>query len=240
MKQPATNPARLACCQTTSESVTVRPRIALAPRVSSIRCGRTSTERTVDGTGICLMCGLSIPTAQHQPAVERRRDVVDVRRAARDLLALHRELQQAQVVERLVEQRVGRDDAPATADAADPPSPEPSGMPFSMVNSKPKSSAERLGHAPPPPSRRCSARTSSGRSVTTPRDRGDADAAGRGAHARARDRRRTTRCSRARRSRRRRCRRSPARTRRPCAGGVIAAPRDRRRRAADRRRRRRR
>ena len=68
---------------------------------------------------------------------------------------------------------------PATADAAEPPSPEPSGMPLSIVSSMPKSSPRvvdhrRHGHAGGVPLElQRQVRDDAG-------DGGDADAAGRG------------------------------------------------------------
>ena len=114
-------------------------------------------------------------------------------------------------------------------------------MPFSMSRSKPNGRLERRAAWPAPPSRRCCAPASSGRSVTTPVIAADRDARLRTRAPRARDRRARRRCSRGCRSRRRRCRRSPARTPSPMRRRrLTAAPRGRRRRAAGRRTRRRR
>ncbi len=46
---------------------------------------------------------------QHQPAEQRRRDIVDVHRPAGDGLAVHRELEQLELAERLLQQRIRRD-----------------------------------------------------------------------------------------------------------------------------------
>ena len=50
------------------------------------------------------------PDRQYETAEQRRRNVVDVNRITRDRLARQREPEQVQFRQRLVEQRIGRDD----------------------------------------------------------------------------------------------------------------------------------
>ena len=83
---------------------------------------------------------------ERQTAEQAGRDVVDVRGAARDDLALHREFQQLQARQPAPRSSALAATTAATAEAAEPPMPEPSGMPFSMSISKPKFSAERRMH----------------------------------------------------------------------------------------------
>ena len=67
VKQPATNPARFACCQTASDRLMVRARIFRATSVATSTCGCTSTQRITSGTGIRVTMGWSMPTVRTSP-----------------------------------------------------------------------------------------------------------------------------------------------------------------------------
>ena len=154
-------------------------------------------ERIVDADG------------QHQPAEQRRRDVVDVHRAAGHGLALHRELEQfgaCAAVRR-----------PAPRPRPRPPRPRPPTRRArsraecpSRSRARSRTAARARGTAPAPPCRRCSSRPRAA-GLDHARDRADGDARLGPPRSRARGRRARRRSGRGCRSRRRRCRRSPAR-----------------------------
>ncbi len=104
---------------------------------------------------------------EHQAAEQTGRNVVDMQRAGRDLLALHGELQQLDLRQRLGQQRIGsnhrshrrgRRTAEATAERN------------ALVNRGREAEAriQRLLHAPAARGRRCFSPGSRGMSVTTP------------------------------------------------------------------------
>lgn len=66
-KQPATKPARFACCFTASERLTVLASISRAARVDSSTRGCTSTVRTASGTGMRVTTGWWRPVTSTSP-----------------------------------------------------------------------------------------------------------------------------------------------------------------------------
>ena len=113
---------------------------------------------------------------EHQPAEQRGRDVVDVQRAARHLLALHRELEQLELAAAARGSSALAATTAATAEAAEPPSPEPSGMPLSISHLEAEARVESLAAWQAAPVPRCCAPARSGRSPATPRIARDAHA----------------------------------------------------------------
>ena len=131
-------PARLAHCQTTSDSETLSLKIRRASLVDRNMCGWTSTQRTEAGTGICLVRGWSMPTVSTRPPN---------RLGAMLSTCTEPEATASPCIAYFSSSSFGSGagssalpaTTAATAEAADPPSPEPSGMPLSISTSMPKS-----------------------------------------------------------------------------------------------------
>ena len=132
-------PARFALCQTKSERVTSLLSTARASRVPRCMWGCTSTQRRERGTGICFTRGWSIPTVSTRPPY---RQGAMLSTWADPLATISPSI--ANLSSR--SGGTGRSmsalaaTTAATADAAEPPMPEASGMPLSISNSNPCSS----------------------------------------------------------------------------------------------------
>ena len=120
--------------------------MARASRVPRCMCGCTSTQRTVRRDRDLLHARMIDAHGEHQSAEQAGRDIVEVRGAARDDLALHGELQQLQARHRLLAAARWRRPRPPRRRRPNRPYRKPSGMPFSMSSSNPKFSAERRMH----------------------------------------------------------------------------------------------
>ncbi len=159
-------PARLAHCQTTSDRLTVRDRIRRASLVDRNMCGCTSTQRMPGGTGICLVRGWSMPTVSTSPPNRLGAMLSTCTEPLATASPCIANLSSSSLPSGRSSSALPATTA-ATAEAAEPPRPEPSGMPFSIVISKPKSSSAlsaRLLSAWPAVLRDAS----SGSSVATP------------------------------------------------------------------------
>ena len=116
-----------------------RLRICRASRVDSIMCGCTSTQRTVDGTGICLTFGLSMPTVSTRPPYSDGAMLSTCTEPLATCSPFIANFSSSSLPSGSGSSALAATTA-ATADAAEPPSPEPSGMPLSIASSMPKSS----------------------------------------------------------------------------------------------------
>src|SRR5688572_23614483 len=166
VKHPVRNPARFADCQITSDRSMERLRICLASRVDSIMCGCTSTQRTVDGTGICLTLGLSMPTVSTSPPYSDGAMLSTCTEPLATASPFIANLSSSSLPSGSGSSAFAATTA-ATADAAEPPRPEPSGMPLSIDSSMPKSSfrSRTMQSTPMPAVLRSGSR---GRSTTVP------------------------------------------------------------------------
>src|SRR5271166_3069453 len=129
-------PARLAVCQTKSERVTSVLRIARASRVPKCMCGCTSTQRNDGGTGICLTRGLSMPTVSTSPP---NRLGAMLSKCAEPLATISPSIANLSNCKRLsgFSSSAFAATTAATAEAAEPPMPDESGIPLSISISNP-------------------------------------------------------------------------------------------------------
>ncbi len=134
----------------------VRQRRRCALRMRARLAGRQEHVRMHDhgahaarAPGICLTRGWSMPTVSTRPPNRRRRDVVDVQRAARHLLALPWRTSAARAARSGCGSSALAATTAATAEAAEPPRPEPERNALvDLACSKPKSGRSASMHAP--------------------------------------------------------------------------------------------
>ena len=141
----------------TSDRSTERRRIARASRVSSTMCGCTSTQRTVSGTGICLTCGLSMPTVSTSPP---NSDGAMLSTCTEPLATASPCIANLSSCVRSsgASSSAAAATTPATADAAEPPSPSRAECPCRSRARSRNRHPSLVEHARARPCRRCSSR----------------------------------------------------------------------------------
>ncbi len=129
-------PARLAVCQTKSDRSTVRLRMARACLVDRNMCGWTITARTSGGTGICFTRGWSMPTVSTSPPNSEGEILSTCSEPLATASPCIANCNSSSLLHGLGNNALAATTAP-TAEAAEPPRPEPSGMPLSISIAKP-------------------------------------------------------------------------------------------------------
>src|SRR5271156_5242660 len=112
--------------------------MARASRVPRYMCGCTSTQRSEGGTGICFTRGESIPTVSVKPPNKQGAILSTCAEPLATISPSIANLSNASRGDGFSSRALAATTA-ATADAADPPKPDPNGMPFSISSSNPKS-----------------------------------------------------------------------------------------------------
>ncbi len=130
-------PARCAVCHTKSDIATLLRRMERASLVDRNRCGWTITARTARGTGICLTWGLSMPTVSTRPPNSEGAMLSTCMEPEATASPCMANFSSSSLLQGLGSSALAATTA-ATAEAAEPPRPDPSGMPFSIRMSKPK------------------------------------------------------------------------------------------------------
>ena len=138
-------PARFAVCQMKSDIATSRLRMPRACLVDRNRCGMHEDRPDPVRHWDLFYTGLVDADGEHQAAEQARTDVVDVQRARRHGLALHRELEQLDLAERFFQQRVGGDHR---GDGRGRRTPEPGAERNPLVDrgGEPEARVQRLLH----------------------------------------------------------------------------------------------